>query len=314
MNCHCCSGNCRKSGSYRNRNRVVQRYACDRCGKSFSESQPLDGMRVEFGKACQVVELLCESVGIRAIERLTGISKPTVLSILETAGQKAAALLDERVHNLNAKQVQADEIYSFVGCRREHVLPGETERGDQWTFLAIDRESKLVISWLVGKHTRENALRFMGDLKRRTANRFQLTTDNWGIYSGASGVVSDVMGGKVDYATEQKFFARGGASPGVFLPRRVVSVRRHRRMGNPDIKLATTCHAERTNLSVRLFNRRFTRCTLGYSKKLDNLRHAVALFVWHFNFARVHSAHGKTPAQAAGLADRAWTVAELLAR
>ena len=312
MNCHCCSGQCRKCGSYRNRNRVVQRYACDRCGKSFSEAQPLDGLRVDFEKACEVVHLLVEGVGIRAIERLTGLSRPTVLTILETAGQKAAAFLEERVSNVNAKQVQADEIYSFVGCRRENLLPDETERGtergDQWTFLAIERNSKLIINWLVGKRTRENALRFAGDLKRRTANRFQLTTDNWKTYSGVDGVVSDVLAGKVDYATESKYFAR----PGDFLPRRLVSIRRHRCLGDPDMKLATTCHAERTNLSVRLFTRRFTRCTLGYSKKLDNLRHAVALFVWHFNFARVHSAHGLTPAQAAELADHQWTVAELL--
>jgi len=312
MNCLCCSGNCRKSGTYRNRNRVVQRYHCDRCGKSFSESQPLDGLRVNFDKACRVVHLLCESTGIRAIQRLTGLHQETILNILETAGEKAVAFLDEKIRNVNAVQVQADEVHSFVYSKQYNTPEDETERGDQWTFLAIDRESKLIVTWLVGKHTRGNALRFMGDLKHRTANRFQLTTDDWKVYSGTDGVVSDVLADKVDYATERKYYARGNARPGVFLPRRLVSVRRHRRMGDPDIKLATICHAERTNLSVRLFNRRFTRCTLGYSKKLDNLRHAVALFVWHFNFCRVHSAHGQTPAMAAGLTDHAWTVAELL--
>jgi IS1 family transposase len=145
-------------------------------------------------------------------------------------------------------------------------------------------------------------------LKGRLANRAQLTTDNWKIYSGTEGQVSRVFGQGVDYATETKYFAK----PAPFLPRRLTGIRRHCCIGNPDMNLATTAHAERTNLTVRLFTRRFTRCTLGYSKKLANLKHAVALFAWHFNFCRVHSAHGQTPAQAAGLTDHVWTIEELL--
>lgn len=269
----------------------------------------MDGMRVDFDKACQVVNLLCESAGIRAVERLTGISRPTVLSILETAGRKAAAFLDSNVHNVNASVIQADEVHSIVGCRQQNVRPDESERGEQYAFLAVDRRSKLIISWFVGKRTRENADGFMADLKRRVPNRFQLVTDGWKIYSGVAGSVGWVFGDGVDYATETKYFARGGQ----FLPRRVIGLRRHRCIGEPDMNLATTSHVERTNLSVRLFNRRFTRCTLGYSKKLDNLRHAVALFVWHFNFCRVHSAHGFTPAFAGGVAGKVpMTIAELL--
>jgi IS1 family transposase len=146
-------------------------------------------------------------------------------------------------------------------------------------------------------------------LKGRLANRIQLTTDNWKIYSGGAGQVSRVFGGEVDYATEMKFFAK----PQPFLPRRVIGIRRRARIGSPVMENATTAHAERTNLSVRLFNRRFTRCTLGYSKKLDNLKYAVALFIWHFNFCRNHSAHGQTPAQAASLTDHQWTIEEMLA-
>ena len=308
MTCHCCSGNCRKCGTYRNRNRLVQRYACDRCGKSFSEEQPLDGLRVDFKQACQVVELLCESMGIRAIERLTGLNRRTVLGILETAGQKAAAFLDVNIRNLGADLIQADEVHTIVGCRQQNALDGETERGEQYTFLSVDRRSKLIVNWLVGKRTRENADQFFGDLKGRMANRVQLTTDGFKMYASMDGAVAGVFGDEVDYATETKYFGR----PGAFLPRRVIGIRRRPRIGNPDMRLATTCHAERTNLSVRLFNRRFTRCTLGYSKKLDNLRHAVALFVWHFDFARRHSAHGVTPAMAAGLADKPMSIAQLL--
>ena len=137
--------------------------------------------------------------------------------------------------------------------------------------------------------------------------RFQLTTDGWQIYSGYEGAVRAVFGEEIDYATETKYFA----VPQQYIPRQLVGIRRKRKIGEPDMKEATTCHCERTNLSVRLFNRRFTRLTLGYSKKLENLRHAVALFVWHFDFCRVHSAHKQTPAQAAKLTNHVWKIEEL---
>jgi IS1 family transposase len=286
----------------------VQRFFCEQCGKSFSEAQPLDGLRIETKQIERVVHLLVEGLGIRAISRFTSLDTKTVMNILETTGQKAAQFLDAKIRNLNASVIQADEIHSIVGCRQQNALPGETERGEQYTFVSVDRRSKLIINWRVGKRTRENAVQFLADLKGRLANRIQLTTDNWKNYSGLSGSVASVFGNEVDYATETKYFAR----PAAFLPRRLVGLRRHRCIGSPDIKLATTAHAERTNLSMRLFNRRFTRYTLGYSKKLDNLKFAVALFVWHFNFCRVHSAHGQTPAQAAGLTEKALTISELL--
>jgi IS1 family transposase len=274
-----------------------------------SESQPLDGLRVDFKQACQVVHLLCESMGIRAIQRITGLHQETILNILETAGQKAAAFLDAKIRNVNASVIQADEIHTIVYSKQQNTPKDDFERGEQFTFISVDRRSKLIINWLVGKRTAINANDFLMDLKSRLANRTQLTTDNWKIYSSVEGQVSRVFGQDVDYATETKYFAK----PAPFLPRQLTSVRRHCCIGNPDMNLATTAHAERTNLSARLFTRRFTRCTLGYSKKLANLKHAVALFVWHFNFCRKHSAHGQTPAQAAGLTDHQWTIEEMLA-
>jgi IS1 family transposase len=287
----------------------VQRYACDRCGKSFSEIQPLDGLRVDFDKACQVVHMLCESMGIRAIQRLTGLHQETILNILETAGQKAAAFLDAKIRNVNAVLIQADEVHTYVFSKQMNTDRDDLERGEQFTFLSCDRRSKLIINWRVGKRTRENAVDFLTDLKGRMAGRFQLTTDNWHVYSGYTGAVRSVLGEDVDYATETKVFAY--TVP--FYPRRVIAIKRKRKIGSPDMALATTCHAERTNLSLRLFTRRFTRCTLGYSKKLDNLRHAVALFVWYFDFARKNGAHGFTPAFAAGVAPKEpTTIKELL--
>ena len=287
-----------------------QRYQCRVCKRTRSDipENPLVNLRVPFEKAVMVVSLLAESNGIRAIERLTGLNRRTILNILAVAGQKAAAFLDANVRNVNADSVQADEIHSFVFSKQMNTDGRHVHRGDQFTFLAVDRRSKLIISSLVGKRTRENCDKFLTDLKNRVANRFQLTTDNWQIYSGVCGSVGHVFGRELDYATETKVFAR----PAQFVPRRVTSIRRKARIGCPDMELATTCHAERTNLSVRLFNRRLTRCTLGYSKKLENLKYTIAFFVWHFNFSRQHSTLGKTPAQEAGLIGNAMTVSDLL--
>jgi IS1 family transposase len=231
------------------------------------------------------------------------------LNILETAGQKAAVFQDSKIRNVNAKFVQADEIHTTVFCREQNNIHKYEDIGAQFMFLSIDRDSKLIINSLVGKRTSENAMHFMADLRTRMAGQFQLVTDNWQSYSGRDGgAVSFVFGNRVDYATETKYFGR----PAEFLPRKVIAIRRKPRIGNPDMTEATTCHCERTNLSVRLFTKRFTRCTLGYSKKLDNLKLAVALFTWHFNFVRVHSAHKQTPAMAAGLFGRPMTIEELL--
>lgn len=288
---------------------MVQRYACKQCGKTFSQEQPLHGMRVDFKLACQVVHLLVEGMGIRAIQRFTGLHQETVLNILETAGQKAATVLNTKIRNVNARIVQADEIHCIVGCRQQNAYDHETRRGAQFTFLSIDRHSKLIINTLVGKRTTENAEHFMGVLRFRVAGRFQLVTDNWKSYSGMDGgSVRSTFGNDIDYATETKVFGRYDE----YSPRTVIAIRRKRRIGNPDMDEATTCHAERTNLSVRLFTKRFARATLGYSKKIENLRRAVALFAWHFNFVRIHSAHKQTPAMAAGLMDRPMTIEELL--
>jgi IS1 family transposase len=286
----------------------VQRYFCDRCGKSFKESQPLDGLRVDFKQACQVVNLLCESMGIRAISRITGLDTKTILNILENAGQKAEQFLDSQVRNVRAENVQADEIHTFVFSKQQNTLAENYERGDQFTFLAIDTKSKLIINHLVGKRTKMNTNDFCDDLAMRLANRVQLTTDGMSFYTGLGGAVICAFGNDVDYATEIKRFAE----PSKFRPLTLAGINRKARIGSPDMSLATTCHAERTNLSVRLFNRRFTRCTLGYSKKLDNLKHATALFIWHFNYCRKHSAHGQTPAQAANLTDHQWKIEDLL--
>jgi len=168
---------------------------------------------------------------------------------------------------------------------------------------------------LVGKRRGENTLAFLQELKSRVDGRFQLTTDAYIGYRAGEGAVRNVFGNEIDFATETKIYGKPSL-PGVsnwFNPMVVVAIKRKRRIGNSDLSQSTTCHAERMNLSLRIFSRRFTRKTLGYSKKLENLRHAVSIFTTYFNFIRKHSAHGLTPAQAAGITDHAWTIEEILA-
>ena len=313
MTCYCCNGPTKRFGHFQNTNRIVQRYRCTHCGKTFSESQPLEGLRVDFKQACQVVHLLCEGMGIRAIQRLTGLHQETILNVLETAGQKAVRILDARIRNVKSDFIQVDELIAFVKKKQQNVKDDDPEQGNFFTHLSVCRDSKLIVNFQVSKRYREDSLAFMQDLKNRMAGRFMLTTDGLQTYIRKTGVVNEVFGDTIDYASEIKVFSKEnpfsiwrGRLPAV------VRINRKARIGNPDLNMATTCHVERMNLSVRLFNRRFTRCTLGYSKKLDNLKHAVALFICHFNFVRKHSAHGQTPAQAAGLTDHAWTIEEIL--
>src|ERR1035441_3905342 len=134
-----------KFGKFKNVNRIVQRYRCQRCGTTFSETQPLDGLRVDFKQACNVVHLLCEGMGIRAIERFTGLHRDTVLSILETAGEKCARLLDEKIRNVKAAFVQVDEVHGFVFSKHQNTELGDWEHGEQFTYLSMDKESKLII-------------------------------------------------------------------------------------------------------------------------------------------------------------------------
>jgi transposase-like protein/IS1 family transposase len=319
VNCHCCAGECKKSGRFQNRNGIVQRFKCVRCDKSFSEVQPLDGIRIERDKAVQVVEMLAETMGIRAAARLARLDKDTVLRILESAGEHCARLLDAKIRNVKVPFVQADEVFSYIQQKPNGKNDDDPNRGSMWTFLAIAKDEKLIINYRVSKRTGDDAAEFLGDLKSRMAERFQLTTDGFRGYCdtrGSSGNVENILGDCCDYATETKIMKKDKWPDGFrnwFAPY-LVKCTRKPRFGNPDMNLATICHAERTNLSLRTFTRRFVRKTINFSKKTDNHRHAVALFAAHFNFCRVHkSLCGKTPAMAAGLANHVWTVGELLA-
>jgi len=311
--CYCCQGETKRFGHFQNRNRLVQRYRCIRCGKTFSESQPLEGVRVETAKAVQVVNLLVEGVGIRAASRLTGLDQGTILNILKTAGEHCARLLDAKIQNVPVQHVEIDEVFAFVGCQQQNTDKDDTQRGDQYGYFAMESASKLILHWHVGKRDIFTSRDFLEGLKPKIGGRFQLTSDGFKGYCSPHGGVGRVFGPAVDYAMEIKKYSQ--LYPGSsrrFNPIVCTSVRRKAVLGNPDLDITTTNHAERANLSVRLFNRRFTRKTLGYSKTLENHKYAMVLLVAHYNFCRVHSAHKQTPAQASGLTHHVWTIEELL--
>jgi len=312
LNCVCCNGIAKRRGFYRNKNFNVQRFECLKCGTSFSEKLPLDNLRVDFGQACQVLNLLTEGMGIRAVSRLTGLHQQTVLNVLARAGSKAGRFLDATVRNIQPESVQADEMFCFVGCKQRTNTTNDPFKGEQYLFLAMDSKSKLIISHVIGKRSPQNTERLLNDLNQRIAGRMQLSTDGFEAYRVA---VPRTIGKEVDFAQVVKLFARPTDSTDPerrYSPSRCTGIRIRVRRGNPDRELISTSYIERQNLSVRLFNRRFTRLTLGYSKKFEYLTHSINLMVFHFNFIKLHTAHNQTPAMAAGLASEQWTFEKLL--
>ena len=289
----------------------MQRYACDRCGKSFSEIQPLAGVRVDFDKVCQVVRLFTEGLGVRAVCRLTGLDKETVLHVLVKAGEHCAELLDQKLVNLKPEPLEIDECWTFVKNKR--ALRNCADAGDFYAFLASGKESKMIFSHLVGKRTKEMANAFMLDMRVRFRGEYQITSDSWvGFIHG----ILDNAAHKAHYATQTKKY-EGYNLPfndklRRYSPGKCVSVKTRTICGNPDPANITTSHAERLNGSLRHFNKRFTRLTPCFSRKVENLAYSVSLTVAYFNFCRVHSAHGQTPAQTAGITNHQWTIEELL--
>lgn len=257
-------------------------------------------------------------MGIRAISRFTGFDQQTVLRILESAGQHCAALLNARMQNVNVQFVQADEVFSWIGRKPDKADDNDPERGAFFTFMSIAHREKLIINYRVAKRTGDEAFEFLTDLKSRLAGRIQLTTDAFRGYVAAFGYrggVNNVFGDCADYATETKRFTKDPrfVDKRAYFAPKVVKVTRQLRFGTPDMSMATTNHAERTNLTLRTLTRRFVRSTLNFSKKRENHEYAVALFIAAFNFCRVHrSLKGKTPAMAASLTDHVWTIPELL--
>jgi IS1 family transposase len=262
-------------------------------------------------KQTQIVTALAEGCSVRATARMVGVEHKTVLRILLRAGNACSRLLDEKINHIHAQRVQVDEIWTYVFKKQARLIPGDDpDLGDQYIFVGMDADTKLVVSHLVGKRDAATAFYMIRDLKDRLAHRVQLTTDGFRPYLDA---IEDNFGADVDYAMLVKLYGSpqtGG--PDWYGPPKVMAAMPTRVTGNPDRRYISTSYIERQNLTMRMQIRRFTRLTNAFSKKLPNLKAQVALHFAHYNFVRVHQTLRVTPAMQAGITGHIWTVEELL--
>jgi IS1 family transposase len=269
--------------------------------------------KLPLEKRVQILTMLVEGSSLRSISRIADVSINTVTKLLVDAGHVCATFHDEMVRNVTAKRIQCDEIWSFTYAKAKNVKGAKAApdgAGDTWTWTALDSDSKLMVTWWVGDRTSNTGVTFLSDLQSRLANRIQLTTDGHGAYLEAA---AHTFGDDVDFAQLVKIYREIRISPGRYSPAECVGAKRKVVTGNPDEAHISTSHAERQNLTMRMSMRRFTRLTNAFSKKFENHCHSLALyFVW-YNWMRKHKAHGKTPAIAAGLTDKAMTMADLVA-
>jgi len=260
----------------------------------------------------QILHLLCEGQSIRAVTRLTGCSKNTVAKLLVEAGHACAAYQDKALRNLPCKRVQMDEIWSFVYAKAGNVKDAKSApatAGDVWTWTAICADTKLIVSWLLGARDMDAALAFTHDLESRLANRVQLTSDGHRPYLYA---VEAAFADQVDYAMLVKIYGADPQAETRYSPAKCIGAVKQPKIGEPDDKHISTSYVERSNLTMRMHMRRFTRLTNAFSKKVENHAAAIALHTMYYNFVRIHQTLRVTPAMAAGVTDKLWEVADIV--
>ena len=260
----------------------------------------------------QILSMLCEGSSMRSISRVCDVSINTVTKLLVDAGRACAAFHDAKVRGLKSQRIQVDEIWSFVGVKEANLLSAKTVRidgGDAWTWTAIDADTKLIATFLVGDRDYQSGRTFMEDLKSRLANRVQLTSDGLKTYFYA---VQQTFGDDVEYAQLHKIYGREPGGERRYSPPVCIGAEKRHITGNPDEKHISTSFVERQNLTMRMHMRRFTRLTNGFSKKFENHVWMVALYTVWYNFVKQHKTlKGLSPAMAAGLTDTLWSVANL---
>ncbi|HEV2382439.1 MAG TPA: IS1 family transposase [Terriglobia bacterium] len=272
--------------------------------------------RLSREKQVQVLKSLIEGNSIRATVRMTGAAKDTVIKLLVAAGNACADYQDGAIRNLNCKRIQCDEIWAFVGAKDKNVPTekrGQFGLGSVWTWVAIDADTKLVPSFLVGNRDVQSAHMFMQDLAHRIDSRIQLTTDGLRAYLVA---VNGAFGLDVDFATLHKLYGIPAAGDGEgerrYTPPVCIGCKAATITGRPDPEHISTSYVERQNLTMRMSIRRFTRLTNAFSKKVENLAYHVALYFMYYNFCRVHQTLRVTPAMESGISNHIWEVEEIL--
>ena len=311
MTCHNCRTECKRKGYDRKGN---QRYQCRHCSKTFLEAQekPLDGMYLPIEKAELVLKLLLEGNSVSTVERVTEVHHTTILKLLVLAGEKCERIMAERIRNVEVRDVECDELWAFIGKKQKRVRPEDDQNlGDNYTFVAIERHTKLVLNIAVGKRDQRTTNAFVEGLRQATArSAFQITTDGFAPYRSA--ITTTLHDRLTGFAQLIKVYRAASEGEGRYSPAEVASVETVPVFGNPDPERICTSIVERSNLSTRMGLRRFTRLTNAFSKSFENHWAAVACWFAFYNFCRVHKSLRVTPAMAAGITDHVWEVAELL--
>jgi IS1 family transposase len=261
----------------------------------------------------QIVAALVEGNSMRSVARMMDVSRNTVDKLLRDLGRACSEYQDKAFRNLKCSRIQCDEIWSFVYAKEKNCPIEQKAKGagDCWTWVALCPDTKLVPCWFIGQRDAGCAYHFMHDLKGRLSNRVQLTTDGHRTYLTA---VEDAFGCEIDYAMLQKIYGTTNEPPETrYSPAICMGARKAVISGNPDFAHVSTSYVERQNLTMRMAMRRFTRLTNAFSKKLENLEHAVALHYMHYNFCRIHQTLRVTPAMEAGISDHVWSLEEVIA-
>jgi transposase-like protein/IS1 family transposase len=310
MKCEECGIRCKKHGKNRNGS---QRFRCAQCGATYSEAPAdrIDGTNIPLPEVVKVLQLLVEGCSIRSIERITGLHRDTILNLLVVAGEKCEKLMGRLIVNVPVKDVECDEIWGFVGKKQKQVRPEDDQNlGDAYTFVAMERNTKLVLNFALGKRNQETTDLFIEGLRAATSSQpFQVTTDGFAPYVSA---IDSTLHDRVDFARLIKVYRATPEGERRYSPAEVVDTEIVPAIGNPKYDRVCTSHIERQNLTMRMQIRRLTRLSNAFSKKWENLWAALCLHFAYYNFVRIHRSLRVTPAMESGITDRVWGLEDLL--
>jgi transposase-like protein/IS1 family transposase len=310
MTCPNCNTECVKRGKHRN---GLQRFRCAECRKTFTEphTRPLDEMRLPVEKAEAIIRMLVEGVSVRSIERLTEVHRDTILRLLVKVGERCEKIMGRKIVNVPVKDVELDEAWGFVAKKQKALRPGDDPNfGDAYTFVAIERHTKLVLNFALGKRDKATTNIFIEGLRQATSRRFfQITADGFDPYVNA---IEDTLSDRVDFAQLIKVYRATPEGERRYSPAEVVSTERVPCIGHPDPDRICTSIVERQNLTMRMQIKRLARLTLCFSKKWENLWAALCLHFCWYNFVRIHRTLRVTPAMEAGISDHVWSIREML--